>query len=57
MDRGEQTFASATRSRTVGLQVNADFEELAMLRALVETITLHADFPAATGRGPSCCGS
>lgn len=44
MDRGEQTFASATRSRTVGLQVNADFEELGMLRALVETITLHADF-------------
>jgi hypothetical protein len=44
MDRGEQAFASATRSRTVGLQVNAEFDELAMLRALVETITLHADF-------------
>ncbi len=44
MSLDETTSASAARTRTIGIRVSADFEELAMLRAVAETIALLADF-------------
>ena len=39
-----ETSAATGRTRTIDVRVRADFEELAMLRAVVETVALFADF-------------
>ncbi len=44
MALGEKASMSSTRTRTIGIQVRADFEDLAMLRAVAETVALQADF-------------
>jgi serine/threonine-protein kinase RsbW len=44
MELGEKTPVSSTGTRTIGIRVRADYEELAVLRAVVETVALLADF-------------
>ncbi|MFC9894306.1 ATP-binding protein [Nocardia sp. NPDC127579] len=40
----EQLSEAATRTTTIGVRVPAEIEQLTMLRALAETVTLIADF-------------
>lgn len=44
MDLNEKASAISARTRTMAIRVRADFEELAMLRAVTETVALVADF-------------
>ncbi|WP_406272631.1 ATP-binding protein [Nocardia sp. NBC_00881] len=44
MSKSEGTPPATTRTGTISVQVPAESEQLAMLRALTETVTLMADF-------------
>ncbi|MGQ4599606.1 ATP-binding protein [Nocardia sp. R6R-6] len=44
MSKGEGTSPATTRTGTISVRVPAESEQLAMLRALAETIVLMADF-------------
>lgn len=41
---GEWTSRSSTKTTTIGVRLPAQFEQLTMLRALAETVSLIADF-------------
>ncbi|MFJ1460521.1 anti-sigma factor [Nocardia wallacei] len=44
MDSSDEVAEPVTPTRTIGVRIPADFEDLALLRAVTETVALFADF-------------
>lgn len=44
MDSSDEVAEPVTPTRTIGVRVRADYEDLALLRAVTETVALFADF-------------